>query len=53
MSKPSEKIIKRRVMLPDGRYLIFYAFGPADFPVPLQPDVVETEAEKETPDEET
>ena len=32
MSKASEKMIKRKVAMPDGRYLIFYTFAPSDRP---------------------
>lgn len=30
MSKAPEQMIKRQVVLADGRYLIFYTFAPAD-----------------------
>ena len=53
LSKPSEKIIKRRVVLPDGRYLIFYIFEPADIPDSLRPQVAESETLMEAPGEET
>lgn len=33
MKQPGENLIKRRVTLPDGRYLIFYTFTPQDPPV--------------------
>jgi hypothetical protein len=32
MSKASEKMIKRQVVMADGRYLIFYTFAPFDRP---------------------
>lgn len=32
MSKASEKMIKRRVIIADGRYLIFYTFTSSDRP---------------------
>ena len=32
MSKASEKMIKRQVMMADGRYLIFFTFAPSDGP---------------------
>lgn len=31
MNKVSEKMIKRQVVMADGRYLIFYTFAPPDF----------------------
>jgi hypothetical protein len=32
MSKGFEKMIKRQVVMADGRYLIFYTFAPCDRP---------------------
>ena len=52
MSKACEQITKRRVVLADGRYLIFFTCAPAEVPSPTQPADGETEPKQENPGEE-
>lgn len=52
MSKGSEKIIKRQVVLPDGRYLIFYTFAPCDRLDSSHPDLPSTKAKADKTAEE-
>ena len=52
MSKPCE-ITKRRIVLADGRYLIFFTFAPAGVPAPTQPATAETEEKQKTPGKES
>ena len=47
-----EELVTRRVLLPDGRYLIYYTFEPDDASVAFQP-AVDEELETTTCDEET
>lgn len=37
MTNVPEKMSQKRVLLPDGRYLIFYTFAPADSIACLRP----------------
>jgi hypothetical protein len=52
MSKASEQINKRQVVMADGRYLIFYTFGPSDrhgsshTPAPIPKAKADKSAEK-------
>ena len=39
MIKGAKKIIKREIVLADGRYLIFYTFAPADHLASSRPAV--------------
>jgi hypothetical protein len=48
----SEEMVTRKVALPDGRYLIYYTFGPDDTSVSSQPGPAEKELQGETRDEE-
>jgi hypothetical protein len=48
-----EEMITRRVILADGRYLIYYTFGPAATPSPSQTAPASREPEAEKRDEET
>jgi hypothetical protein len=48
----SEKLVTRKVVLPDGRYLIYYTVEPVDTSVPSAPEQAEKELKAETRDEE-
>jgi hypothetical protein len=50
--RTSEELVTRKVVLPDGRYLIYYTFKPDDASVPSEPAQAEKELEPETRDEE-
>lgn len=41
MSRVPEQIQERKVVLADGRYLIFYSFGTSDPPVSSKPTAEE------------
>jgi hypothetical protein len=47
-----EELVTRRVLLPDGRYLIYYTFEPGDTSVSSQTGPAEKELEAERRDEE-
>ncbi len=42
MNRVLEQIQERKVILADGRYLIFYSFGTSDPPVSSKPTAEET-----------
>ncbi|HYJ85504.1 MAG TPA: hypothetical protein VEW46_05595 [Pyrinomonadaceae bacterium] len=48
----SEELVTRKVVLPDGRYLIYYTVKPDDSLVPSEPAQAETDLKAETRDEE-
>ncbi len=48
----SEEMLPRRVVLPDGRYLIYYTFEP-DLSVSSQPRPEDNTLETQSRDEET
>ena len=48
-----EELVTRRVLLPDGRYLIYYTFAPDDASISSEPAAADNELETTTRDEET
>jgi hypothetical protein len=44
MSKARETMTKRRVVLEDGRYLIFFTFAPSDPSISSRRDAAEKDA---------
>lgn len=51
--KAYEEVITRRVVLPDGRYLIYYTFGAVETSTSSQPASAKRESEAEMRDKET
>jgi hypothetical protein len=49
----SEEMVTRRVVLPDGRYLIYYTFEPDNTSVSSEPGPADKELETGRRDEET